>query len=186
MEKKLVLNTDETIIRRSQEIGYGSTLSRSNNELILTSQAVILMKKNLFGKVSDIIRFPLSDIVISNNQAQVRLGQKDIVTPTLDIYFKTGLESFRFQWEDEVKEWANQINALLTGQAGLYKSEDWVAELTEMSDAFNGAVRSAKKVLGIKSTEQASCKCPACGASITGTVGETIRCPYCGSYYTFE
>lgn len=55
-----------------------------------------------------------------------------------------------------------------------------------MSDAFNGAVRSAKKVLGIKSTEQASCKCPACGASITGTVGETIRCPYCGSYYTFE
>lgn len=158
MEKKLVLNTDETIIRRSQEIGYGSSLSRSNNELILTSQAVILMKKNLFGKVSDIIRFPLSDIVISNNQAQVRLGQKDIVTPTLDIYFKTSL----------------------------YKSEDWVAELTEMSDAFNGAVRSAKKVLGIKSTEQASCKCPACGASITGTVGETIRCPYCGSYYTFE
>ena len=58
MEKKLVLNTDETIIRRSQEIGYGSSLSRSNNELILTSQAVILMKKNLFGKVSDIIRFP--------------------------------------------------------------------------------------------------------------------------------
>ena len=61
-----------------------------------------------------------------------------------------------------------------------------MAELTEMSDAFTGAVRSAKKVLGIKSTEQASCKCPACGASITGTVGETIRCPYCGSYYTFE
>ena len=35
-----------------------------------------------------------------------------------------------------------------------------------MSDAFNGAVRSAKKVLGIKSTEQASCKCPACGAEL--------------------
>ena len=28
-------------------------------------------------------------------------------------------------------------------------------------------------------------KCPSCGASLSGTKGETIQCPYCGTTYTF-
>jgi len=51
--------------------------------------------------------------------------------------------------------------------------------------SFNGAVKNLKKAFGVKSTEKISGKCPACGASITGTEGETVQCPYCGTYYTF-
>lgn len=42
-----------------------------------------------------------------------------------------------------------------------------------------------RKAFGIKSTAQASGKCPGCGAPISGTEGETVQCPYCGTYYTF-
>ncbi len=83
-----ILEENEEIIKKSADIGYGGKLSRSNNELILTNRSIVLIKKSLLGKVSDIIRFPLSDIAIFNGKAQVALGQKDIVTPTLDIYFK--------------------------------------------------------------------------------------------------
>ena len=157
------------MIRKNSEVGYGSVFSRSNNELILTNQSLNLRKKNLFGKVKDVVRFPLSDVVISNNQAQVRLEKKDNVTPVLDVYFRSGPESFRFTWEDEVKEWANAINGLLTGNADLYKKDDWMEDLGKMADTFYGAAKKVRKVFGIKSNEQVSCKCP-----------------YCDNNYTFE
>ena len=102
MEAQLTLNPGETVVKRNSEIGCGGSFSRNNNDLILTNQSIILQKKNLFGKVTEVKRFPLSEITVSGNQAQVRLGKKDIVTPTLDIYFSSGMESFRFTWEDEV------------------------------------------------------------------------------------
>ena len=173
------------MIKRNAQVGYGGSFSRSNNELILTSQSLILIKKNLFGKVKEVMRFPLSDIVVSNNQAQVRLGKKDLATHTLDVYFTSGRETFRLTWEDEIKEWANEINTLVTGQPAIYKQENWMAGFENLTASFNGAVKNLKKAFGVKSTEKISGKCPACGASITGTEGETVQCPYCGTYYTF-
>lgn len=186
MNKQFSLEPGETVLKRSAEVGYGGAFSGNKNELILTDQRIILQKKNLLGKVSGALCFSLSDIIISNDQAQVRLGQKDIVTPTLDIYFRTGMESFRFTWEDEVKDWANEINTLLTGQPPIYPIKNWMddmKDLENMAAAFTGTVKSVKAVFGIKETT--SCKCPACGASITGVTGETVACPYCGTYHTF-
>ena len=186
MDEQITLNPGETVIKNSPEIGYGGSLSRDNSELILTNQSIILKRRNLFGKVTEIKRFPLSDITVSNNQAQVRLGKKDIVTPTLDIYFTTGRESFRFTWEDDVKEWANEINRLVTGQQDIYEIKDWAEDMEHIASAIDGSIRKVKRAFGIKETEVVSCKCPACGASISGILGETVQCPYCGSYHTFE
>ena len=132
MSTEFSLNPGESVIRKNSEVGYGGMFSRNNNELILTNQRLILRQKNLFGKVKDVISFPLTDIMISNNQAQVRLEKKDNVTPVLDVYFRSGTESFRFIWEDEVKEWANAINTLLTGQPDLYKKNDWMEDVEKL------------------------------------------------------
>ena len=40
-------------------------------------------------------------------------------------------------------------------------------------------------LFGIKSDRPVSCKCPSCGAALNGIKGETIKCPYCGTFYTF-
>ena len=184
MSTDVKLNPGEMVIKSSNEIGYGGGLSRQNNELILTNQSLILVHKNLFGKTKEVLRFELSDIVISNQQAQVRLGKKDNVTHTLDVYFQSGVQSFAFTWEDEIKEWANSINTLLTGGPALYKVGDDLADLEHFADTVSGAVRKVREAFGIKSKVQVSCKCPRCGASLTGIQGETIQCPYCDSYVT--
>ena len=179
------LNPDESVIMKAGDIGYGSGLSKKN-ELILTNQRIILIRKNVFRKTKDVIYFPLSEVVISNGQAQVMPGKKDLVTPTLDVYFQSGMESFLFTWEDEVKAWANRINTMLTGQPDRFKTDDWVGEIEELVDSFAGATEKVRKAFGMQSTEQVSCSCPSCGASLTGIKGETIRCGYCGSYHTLQ
>lgn len=189
MGANIQLNQGETVIRSYSEVGYGSKFSRSNNELTLTTQALILTRKNLFGQVKDIIRFPLSDIIISNGQAQVKMGNIDLVTHSLDVYFTTGVERFRFTWEDDIKDWVNDINSMLTGGPEIYHKKGFFedgASLLKFAENFEGATKKFKKIFGIKSSEQVSRYCPSCGASITGHEGETIKCPYCGGNYTFE
>ena len=186
MSKTFILEPGETVLKRICEIGWGSGISRGKNDLILTDKALVLQRKNLFGKDTEALRFPLSDIAISNGQAQVRLGKKDSVTPVLDVYFRSGMESFCFRWEDEVKEWANEINTLLTGQPPIYRLNTWVEEMAGMAATLTGTVRDVKKALGIRSDVTVSAACPSCGASISGTEGETVCCPYCGSFHTFD
>jgi hypothetical protein len=106
------------------------------------------------------------------------------VTHTLDVYFTSGVQSFIFTWEDEIKEWANSINSLLTGGAPIYKVRDDFADLEHIAETVSGVAKKIRQAFGIKSTVQVSCKCPRCGASLTGTEGETIQCPYCDSYVT--
>lgn len=189
MSDNVRLNPGETVIRTYGEVGYGGKFSRNNSELTLTTQALILRRKNLFGQVKDVIRFPLSDIVISNGQAQVKMGNIDLVTHSLDVYFTTGLERFRFTWEDDIKDWANDINSMLTGGPELYHKKSFLeegADLLKFAENFDGAAKKFKKIFGIRSSEQLSRHCPSCGASITGREGETIKCPFCGGNYTFE
>ena len=186
MSKTFIPEPDETVLKRTGEIGSGNGITRGKNDLILTDRALVLQKKNLFGKDTEVLRYPLADILISNGQAQVRVGKKDAVTPVLEVYLRTGTETFCFTWEDDAKDWANEINTLLTGQPPIYKLNTWVEEVAGMAAALSGTVRDVRKAFGIRSDAAASAVCPSCGASITGTEGETVRCPYCGSYHTFE
>ena len=57
--------------------------------------------------------------------------------------------------------------------------------ILKMADNVDKAMGKFRKAFGIKSTAQASGKCPGCGAPLSGTEGETVQCPYCGTYYTF-
>jgi predicted Zn-dependent protease len=70
--------------------------------------------------------------------------------------------------------------------AGLPERDEfaWVGETLAMAESVNSTIKSFKKTLGIKSTEQVSIKCPSCGATLTGTEGETVKCPYCWTFTT--
>ena len=187
MSADITLNPGEVVIRNCEQVGYGGGMvKRNNDELILTNQRLILKEKSIFGKVKNVTSFPVSDIQISNNQAQVRVGKKGFMDHTLDVYFVSGKERFDFSWEDEIKEWCNDINTLLTGQQGMYKMNTGFEEMLDIVDRFDGSVRRIKKTFGIKSSEHMSGTCPSCGASIEGTEGETVQCPFCGSSFTFE
>ena len=42
----------------------------------------------------------------------MRVGKKDSVTPVLEVYLRTGTETFCFTWEDDAEE-DGYLNALL-------------------------------------------------------------------------
>ena len=96
MAEELNLGPDEAIVLRMENVGYGEgfPFPSDNNVLILTTQNIVLLKKNLFGQTSDTLRFPLSEIKVVNGVPQVRKGKIDIVTSALEVYFASGMERF--------------------------------------------------------------------------------------------
>ena len=173
MAEEFKLNPEEAVILRIGKVGYGGGLLPSmfnSNELILTNQNLILLKKNMFGQTEETKYFPLKDIKMANGTPQVRKSNPEHMVHALDVYFNNGVESFRFEWEKDIDEWVNNIIATVTGVP--------VESMTE-------PIEKIQSVFGIKSERKISCKCPSCGATLTGTKGDTIKCPYCGTFYTF-
>ena len=145
MAEEFKLSPEEAVILRTGKIGYGGGFQLpsmfNSNELILTNKNLILLKKNMFGQTEDTLYFPLSKILMANGRPQVKKSNPSHMEYALDVYFETGMESFRFEWESDIDEWVENIVSVVTGVS--------------------------------------------CGASLSGTKGETIQCPYCGTTYTF-
>ncbi len=174
---------DEKVIKRQEKIGYKNVLQGSNNELVLTDKRLILIQKSVFGKEKDVLYFPLEDIRTAGGEPQIRMGKKDI-RATLDVYFSDGFESFVFTWEDEVKEWIEDITDVMSGKEIRNREGDWMKETLQMAESFAGTIDKYKEVFGLKEKEQAAVKCPSCSASLAGFKGETATCPYCGTKIT--
>lgn len=177
---------DETVIKRAEKVGYGTPISTKTNDLILTNKALILVKKNLFGKTKEAVRFPLSDIRVAGNAVQVKLNKPDVGESALDVYFSYGIESFKLVWDTEVEDWIADITETITGvpvprKTGFENMGDF-SELLNMAESMVGTMEHVRHAFGIKSTERAACKCPSCGASLEGIEGETVECPYCGTH----
>lgn len=183
MADELHLGQDETVIDRISKVGYGGFWS-GNNDLVLTNKNIILVKKGLFGDTDDVVRFPLSDLRVVNGEVQAKLGRPDNVTCTLDLYFDKGMERFRFEWESDVQEWIDKITEVITGKKVERDEYAWLGETLAMAESVTSTINSLKGALGIKSTEQVSMRCPSCGATLTGTKGETVQCQYCGTFTT--
>jgi hypothetical protein len=188
---ELKLNPNESVVLRKEQVGYGNSMFGKNSELILTNQAILLVRKGMFGKTKEILRFELNKIRIVNGQVQVLMGKKDIVTPCLDIYFESGTERFLFTWEQDVQECIDNITAIITGTPLVKRDEN--AEIikdleafAEMTDSVSESLYKVKKALGIKSHEKIVVRCPSCGASLSGMRGEVSECPYCGSPVKFN
>ena len=93
------LRQGEAVISRVDKIGYGTPISTRNNELVLTNQALIHIKKDLFGKVKEVVRYPFSDICMSAGRPQVVIGAGDNVSGSVNIYLEYETLNFKFQLE---------------------------------------------------------------------------------------
>ena len=184
----------EEVIRRNDETAIGGpgriNLGIRKDSLILTNQSLICIKRGLLGKVKDVKRYSLSDIVIANGKPQVQSGRFDNVTRSLDIYLKQGELRVEMLWEEEILDWVDEITLVLTGHTSGLKPESdgfekFSGEVLKVAENVDKAMGKFRKAFGIKSNAQASGKCPGCGAPITGTEGEAVQCPYCATYYTF-
>jgi hypothetical protein len=180
----------ESVIKRCDEVSLkGMNLPVGKKDiLILTNQYLVCIQRSILGKVKNVERYPLSDIVMTNGAPQVKLGKLNM-NSTVDIYLKTGQLRIQMVWDSDAKEWVDAITEVITGvkveRKGFMDDPFFTEGFLKMADNVDKAMGKFRKAFGIKSTAQASGKCPGCGAPISGTEGETVQCPYCGTYYTF-
>ena len=190
MAEEFKLGPEEAVVLRVGKIGYGggpSILSMfNNNELILTTKNLILLKKNMFGQTEETKYFPLTDIKMVDGKPQVRKSNPEHMVYALDVYFNSGMESFSFEWENEIDEWVENIVSVVTGVPVHKKSDmEMLQEAVAFAESVAEPIEKIQGLFGIKSDRPVSCKCPSCGAALNGIKGETIKCPYCGTFYTF-
>ena len=190
MAEEFKLGEDEAVVLRVGKVGYGGgpqILSMfNNNELILTTKNLILLKKNMFGKTEGTKYFPLADIKMVDGKPQVRTSNPAHMVHALDIYFTSGMESFEFEWENEIDDWVANIVSVVTGVPVQKKSDlEGLQEAIAFAESVAEPIEKIQGLFGIKSDRPVSCKCPSCGAALNGIKGETIKCPYCGTFYTF-
>ena len=177
---------NEAMIMKKEGVMHGG--GNFNNELILTSLNIVLVSKSAFGNVKNIKAFPVKQIKVFNNQAQVTLTETRGGYPQIEVYFLNGHEKFGFESKKEAKNWIEKINQVVNGEnVGISVSTKTAIPGTEMiADALGGTVDAFKGALGFKSSkfsaetlEKSARKCSFCGAPISGNKGQVVRCSYC-------
>ena len=189
MAEKFSLDPDEVMILKAENVWHGGAFAGWTDDLILTNKRITIVRKGMFGNVKEIIKHPLSEIKVYNDQAQAINTKDGRGMPQLEIYFTSGEEKFQFQNPRIINDWVMKINEVVTGKAitpdnsakmAIPGSEFLAKTLKSTIDTYKDAFGIKKKV------EQVSCRCQACGASVSGEKGTTGKCPYCDSFVSFE
>ncbi|WP_341201115.1 hypothetical protein [Planomicrobium okeanokoites] len=187
---KVNLMPNESIILKSEKVAHGGLLAINTDELILTNQNIIHVKKGVFGNTKNVEKYPVNQIKIFNGEPQAILGKQRNGSPQLEIYFLTGHECFRFQslTNREVVRWTNAISNLIRGHESTTVPAGFAIPGTEyLSETIKGTVDTFKNTLGIKSkkidngvsSEKVIKKCISCSAPLIGEKRQTIHCKYC-------
>ncbi len=193
---------DEYVVMKAQEVtpdGKKGLSSMRPSELILTNLNIVLPVKGLTGKVKGYEVYPLSDIRIVDGRPQCRLDKSDFMDVKLELSMNRGLVSFKFgglEGKKEIRTWINAIYQLLVGHdapedavgkgrfESMFDEENVADTFGRMFGAFEGAFEGAFQKRRDTRAADVSMRCPSCNASIKGRPGETIECPYCGTYVT--
>jgi hypothetical protein len=166
---------------------HGGVMANFTDELILTNLNIVLVRKGIFGNAKGIQIFPLNQVKVFNGQAQVLLGKTRGGSPQIDVYLLNGQESFGFNNKKEAVKWITNINKLITGNGAEVDTLPSMAipGAEYIAETLKGTMDTFKGALGIKSKNnnemptKVAKKCSSCGAPISGTKGQIIRCQYC-------
>lgn len=184
------LMPNESIILKSQNVAHGGLMAIHTDELILTTQNIIHVKKGVFGNTKNVKRYAVNQIKTFNGEPQAILGKQRNGSSQLEIYFLNGHECFGFQsmTKKEVVQWINAITKLVTGHESTTVPLGFAIPGTEyLAETIKGTVDTFKNTIGIKSkktdngvsSEKVTKKCISCSAPLTGNKGQTMHCKYC-------
>ena len=178
---KYTLKPEESFIMSCDRVLHGGAFANYSNELLLTSQNIVLTSKGFLGNTKSIQIYPVQQIKVFNGRAQAVLGKQGNGSPQLDVYFFNGQKSFGFEDKKEAAKWVEAINHLITGAADdpLKTANKAIPGAEVIAGALKDTFATFKGVLGSKPPEKVAQKCNTCGASLSGEKKQLVRCPYC-------
>lgn len=154
---KFSLLPNESIILKTERVKHGGMFAIYTDDLILTSQNLVVVCKGTFGNTKDVVRYPLNQIKMYNGEPQALLGTAQNGTPQLEVYFLNGQqEAFGFQsmGKKEITQWINAICKAVTGHESSTMSTTSAFAIDTkglmMEDAvFDGFVCGVRLALGL-------------------------------------
>lgn len=181
------LQPNESFVHRYEGVLHGGLLASYTDELILTSQNLVLIKKGAFGNKKGMQVFPLREIKIFQGEAQALLGKQRNGSPALEVYFRNSAEQFGFQSKKEATVWSQKINQLIAGTSAEMTSLN-SSGAAKVAGAMKDTVDAFKGAFGFKSNAEVAAAavavpvagdCGSCGAPVSGIRGQAIVCSYC-------
>ena len=116
-------------------------------------------------------------------------GKTSTGEPALDIYFLDGQENFGFKNKKDISTWIKKINELLVKDKKDESDENKnpVIPGTEfIAKTLKNTIDSCSDIGGFKKKNfKITINCPNCGATVTGTKGESEPCPFCDCYVKY-
>ena len=171
----------EYMIMNSDDVSFGKN-GLYTDDLILTNLHLIHIRKGIFGGRKGQIIIPINQIKIFEGKPQVSVT-KNNGSKRLEIYYNSGQAIFSFSNTKDTDKWATNIIKLISGDTNDFETlgdsslfgADVLAEtIKDTFDAF-------KTGLGFKDTEpeKLSTKCTFCGAPLSGTIKQVVKCGFC-------
>ena len=174
---------NEALVYKEAGVAHGGTFASYSAELLLTSENLVLIRKGIFGTNKGVLVFPLSQVKVFNNVAQAIAGKDSRGTPSLEVHFLQGVETFGFDRKKKAIAWAVRINEVITGGAPGFGTAN--ASTTEkVADALAGTVGTFKAAFDRRAgapAPAAAGACTSCGAAVSGMAGQVAVCGYCQS-----
>jgi hypothetical protein len=181
------LQPGEAFVYKHVGVRHGGNYANYTDDLILTTQNLVLLKKGAFGNSKGIDVFPLSQIRVFQGHAQAVVVKGQNGLPALEVYFQNGTEQFGFQGKNEASSWSQKINEVITGAPAKMTSPN-PSGAEKVAGVVKDTVGVFRDVLGYKSKDAVATAaaavpvagdCVSCGAPVAGIRGQAIICSYC-------
>lgn len=182
------LQPGESFVCREGGVQHGDGfLANYTDDLILTSQNLVLIKKGAFGNRKGVLVFPLNQIKVYQGHAQAVVGKLRGGGSSLDVYLQNGTEQFAFGNKNKAVFWSQKIDEVITGTVAKMSSAN-PSGAEKLTGAVKDTVGAVKDVFGLRSKAEVAAAaaaapvagtCVSCGAPVSGIRGQAVTCSYC-------
>lgn len=172
------LDEDEAVILQETGVNAGKF---ETVDLILTNKNIIQINRGFLGGTKKSIKYPLSKLKIFKGKANVLIGKSRNGEKQLELYFTDCEKYYKFNSARGERTWVHEIiKAHKDRMAESAKSQKESFGKNSIFQSITGTMESAKNILSAKRTPvKKTCKCPNCGAELTGSKGSEVQCSYC-------
>lgn len=168
------LDEDEVFIMRASDVVVGTF---GKVDLVLTSKNIIQVNKGFFGGDKDAEKYPLAELKVYNDKANIVATKSKAGKRQVELYFSNFEKVYFFDSIFLQNKWVSEVKRV--HKQYLEDAEKARRQAVGKTSVFKTLTDSAKGIIPKRTPASKTIKCEKCGAELSGIKGEVIRCEYC-------
>lgn len=175
------LDEDEVFIMRASDVMVG-TFGKA--DLVLTNKNIIQVNKGFFGGEKDAEKYPLAELKVYNDKANIVSTKNKAGKRQVEMYFSDFEKVYFFDSIFLQNKWVSEVKKV--HKQHLEDAEKARKQAVGKASVFKTLTDSAKGIIPKHTPVSKTIKCEKCGAELSGLKGEVIRCEYCSFENTIK